>query len=235
MILFTKKNCSKILISIILIFPLISTAQIIYSESDNTPQSLRFDSYYVTEKQYNSKVTGSNYIFDEWQAADIYLANDSGVFQNVLIKLDVLYNAVEIKDIVETKVLPAYRVKYLKITNNNDIYITRNALGDFLINGFSKIIYNGKASLLCNYAGKIKEAKYNEALAVGNRDDELIIVKKYYFFIKNELILVEKNKRKFIKSFSNNPKIQEFIKEKKISPKDENDLIKLITYIDSLT
>jgi hypothetical protein len=36
-----------------------------------------------------------------------------------------------------------------------------------------------------------------------------------------------------MKQFADNPKIQTFIKENKISPKDEKDLINLVKFIDS--
>ncbi len=225
-------NRSLILASVF--SPLFSMSQIIYTETSNSPQTLRFDAYNVTEKTYNTKMTGSSYIYEDWQLSDIKMTSDSGIIQNLMIKIDVLYNVIEIKKDEEIKILPASQTILLKLKDKNEVFITKNALGDYLLNGFSKIIYNGKTSLLCNFSAKVKEAKYNEALAVGNRDDELIIVKNYYFFINNELTLVERNKKKFLKSFASNPSIQEFIKEKDISPKNENDLVILLKYIDSI-
>jgi len=232
--LFSRTNFFALYTIALLLMPYFSFSQIIYTETGNSPQTLRFDTYNVTEKTYTSKVIGSSYIYDDWQLADIKMTSDSGIIQNVLVKIDVLYNVIEIKDAAEIKILPANLTRFVKLKEKKEDFITKNALGDYILNGFSKILYNGKTSLLCNYSVRIKEAKYNEALAVGNRDDEIIIVKKYYFFMNNELKPVEKNKKKFFKSFADNFKIQTFIKEKKISPKNEVDLLALMVYIDSI-
>ncbi|MFZ4412616.1 MAG: hypothetical protein ACOYOV_06000 [Bacteroidales bacterium] len=234
MTFFTKTFITGYLILSSVSFPFLLRSQIIYTETGNSPQTLRFDAYNVTEKTYNTKMTGSSYIYDDWKLSDIKMTSDSGIMQNLMIKIDVLYNIIEIKKDEEIKILPANQTILVKLKEKNEVFITKNALGDFLLNGFSKIIYNEKTSLLCNYSAKVKEAKYNEALAVGNRDDELIIVKNYYFFINNELSLVERNKKKFLKSFAYNPNIQEFIKEKNISPKNEDDLVILLKFIDSI-
>ncbi len=233
MILFSKKSITGSFMVGLFLLTKVAISQIIYTETGNTPQTLRFDTYNITEKSYNKTITGSSYIYDDWQLADIKIIKDSGVIQNVYVKIDVLYNVIEIKDVAEIKILPAHLTSLLKLKEKNEVFITRNALGDYILNGFSKVVYNKKTSLLCNYSAKVKEAKYNEALDVGSRDDELMIVKNYYLFINNELKLVNKNKKKFINSFNNNPEIQKFIKDKKISPKNENDLIILLTYIDS--
>ncbi|MEI6695584.1 MAG: hypothetical protein WCO13_05920 [Bacteroidota bacterium] len=234
MTFFTKPFITAFFILSSVTFPFFLMSQIIYTETGNSPQTLRFDAYNVTEKTYNTKMTGSSYIYDDWKLSDIKMTSDSGIIQNLMIKIDVLYNVIEIKKDEEIKILPLNQTILVKLKEKNEIFITKNALGDFLLNGFSKIIYNEKTSLLCNYSAKVKEAKYNEALAVGNRDDELIIVKNYYFFINNELTLVERNKKKFLKSFAYNPSIQEFIKEKNISPKNEDDLVILLKFIDTI-
>lgn len=234
MILIIKKNLIATLTFSFLFLHFASVSQVIYTETGNAPQTLRFDSYSITEKTYATKIIGSNYIYNDWQLADIKIVSDSGIIQDVYIKIDVLNNIVEIQDIKEIKVLPANLTKFIKLKQKNETYITKNAIGDYILNGFSKVIYNGKTSLLCNYSARIKEAQYNEALAVGNRDDELILVKKYYVFINKELILIEKSQRKLIKAFAYNPKIQQFIKDNHISPKNENDLITLLTYIDTI-
>jgi hypothetical protein len=223
-----------LLIFIILCSNLFSAkSQVIYNENSNSPQTLSLNSYHFTEKRYEAKILGSNYISDEWQLSDILTTIDSIPINNVLIKIDVFNNVIEIKDADIIKILPANQTKYFKLKDKNEYFITTNVLGDFILNGFSKVIFNGKITLLTNYSAKVKEAKYNEALAVGNRDDELIIVKSYYFFMNNNLLKTETTKKRLMKQFADNPKIQLFIKENKISPKDEKDLIYLVKFIDS--
>ncbi len=208
-------------------------SQVIYNENSNSPQTLSLNTYHFTEKRYEAKILGSNYISEEWQLSDIMTTIDSIPINNVLIKIDVFNNVIEIKDADKIKILPANQTQYFKLKEKNEYYITSNVLGNFILNGFSKVIFNGKITLLSNYSAKVKEAKYNEALAVGNRDDELIIVKNYYFFMKNNLLKTESTKKRLMKQFADNPKIQTFIKENKISPKDEKDLINLVKFIDS--
>ncbi len=228
---FYKKLLSIIIILCSNLFS--AKSQVIYNENSNSPQTLSLNSYHFTEKRYEAKILGSNYISDEWQLSDILTTIDSIPINNVLIKIDVFNNVIEIKDADIIKILPANQTKYFKLKDKNEYFITTNVLGDFILNGFSKVIFNGKITLLTNYSAKVKEAKYNEALAVGNRDDELIIVKSYYFFMNNNLLKTETTKKRLMKQFADNPKIQLFIKENKISPKDEKDLIYLVKFIDS--
>lgn len=234
MILHSQNKIAKLLIICFFFLPIISKSQIIYSETSNSPQTLRFDNYNFMEKTYNPKIIGSAFIYEDWQIADIKMTTDSNVYQNIQVKIDVLNNVVEIKAETEIKILPANLTSFLRLTEKNELFITRNVLGNYILNGFSKVLYNGKTSLLCNYSARVKEAKYNVALDVGNKDDELIIEKNLYLLINKELKLVDKNKKHFIQSFFYNPKIQEFIKEKNISPKNENDLILLLIFIDKI-
>ncbi|MFZ4398674.1 MAG: hypothetical protein ACOYO1_01470 [Bacteroidales bacterium] len=227
-------NFSIIFFIYLSLFSSISRSQIVYSESNNTPHILKFDNYNITEKKYDSKIIGSAYIYEDWKAADIKMTTDSAIYQDILIKVDILNNLIEIKDANEIKILPEKLTGFFIIKETDEIFITKNKLNNCILNGFSKVLYNGKTSLLSNYSARIKKANYNIALDVGNRNDEIIIEKKYFLLINKELKEVNRNKKKFIDSFAFNSKIQDFIKEKNISPKNENDLIALLTFIDSI-
>ena len=119
------------------------------------------------------------------------------------------------------------------IQGSDDVFITKDALGKGQPDGFFKVIYNEKSSLLCHYTTKIKKSNYNEAMAVGNKDDEIVVTTKYYAYIDKQLVELETTRKKLVKQFQDKPEIVNYIMENKINPKNENMLVQLIEFIDT--
>ena len=56
----------------------------------------------------------------------------------------------------------------------------------------------------------------------------------FYVYINKELTELEKTGKKFAQQFGSDERMGDFIKHNKINPRDHEDLIKFITYYDSL-
>ncbi|MBE9510120.1 MAG: hypothetical protein IMY71_04510 [Bacteroidetes bacterium] len=196
--------------------------------------SIAGDYMRVYEIPYHSSLLGTPYLNEEWENADIILSHDDLLVKDIPIRIDVMNNWLEVK--LKGKVFLLYvdDTHSLFFKNSNDAFITGNGIAKNSPAGFYKVIYNEKSSVFCHYSTKIKEATYIPAFNVGEKDDKIIIEKTYYAFINNQLIELEKNKKKLIQQFKSNKEIITFIKHNNINPTKEQDLIKFIKYYDSI-
>lgn len=188
----------------------------------------------VYEIPYKSDLLGTPYLNEEWENADIVLSHDDLLVKDIPIKVDLMNNWIEVN--LKGKIFLLYlddtHSFYFK--NSNDAFITGNSIVKDSPAGFYKVLYNEKSSLFCQYSTNIKKSTYIPAFDVGEKDDKIIIEKTYYAFINNQLIELEKNKKKLIRQFKSNNEIITFIKHNNINPKKEQDLIKFINYYDSI-
>ncbi|MBN1182689.1 MAG: hypothetical protein JXB49_10405 [Bacteroidales bacterium] len=187
----------------------------------------------IKEIKYTPKLTGSTYLYDDWLNGNLVFAKDTNEITNLKIRLDIFNNVVEIKYFEEIKILPYSQVLSVAIPEKTEIFITKNILGPSSAEGFFKVIYNKKSTLLSHCSTKIKKSNYNEAMAVGNRDDEIIKVNNFYALIDNKLLELEKTKGKLADQFKEYPEVASYIHVKKINPKKEEQLIDLLNFIDN--
>ena len=188
----------------------------------------------VYEIPYNSSLLGTPYLNEEWKTADIVLSHDDLLVKDIPIRIDVMNNWLEVKHKGKIYLLYLDDTHSFYFKNSNDAFITGNSIDEDSPAGFYKVIYNEKSSLFCHYSTSIKKATYVPAFNVGEKDDKIIIKKTYYVYINNQLIKLEKNKKKLIQQFKSNNKTISFIKHNNINPKKEQDLIKFIKYYDSI-
>jgi hypothetical protein len=188
----------------------------------------------ITEMPYQKGIKGSGYLYEDWVLADVVMAKDRKVFRDLLVKVDVRHNLLEIQYNDEIKLLNAGQALSFTVKSEKDTFLTRNALKPDFPDGFFKVLYNGETALLSHYMTDIKPANYNVALDVGNKDDEIIIVNQYYLIFEGVLIPVENTRRKLIKQFDSNDQVIDYIRDRKINPKDEEDLVNLATYINTI-
>lgn len=186
------------------------------------------------EIPYKTSLLGTPYLNEEWENADIVLSHDDLLVRDILVKIDVSNNWIEVKREGEIFLLYIDDTHSLFFKNSNTAFITGNGIAENSPEGFYEVLYNEKSSLFCHYSTSIKKATYIPAFNVGEKDDKIIIEKKYYAFLNNQLIELEKNKKKLIQQFHSNNEIITFIKQNNINPKNEQDLIKFIKYYDSI-
>jgi len=179
-------------------------------------------------------LTGTPYLNEEWQNADIVFLKDDLFVKDIQVKIDVRNNWLEVNLKGNVYVLDADDTYSLFFKENNITFITRNALNKNGPRGFFEVIYNEESSLFCYYSSSIKQANYIPALDAGEEDDKIIINKTYYAYINMQLIELEKKSRKFVKQFNLNEEMDAFFRHNRINPKNEQDLIKFLKYYDSI-
>ena len=137
------------------------------------------------EIPYNSSLLGTPYLNEEWENADIVLSHDDLLVKDILIRIDVSNNWIEVKREEKIYLLYIDDTHSLFFKNSNAAFITGNGIAENSPEGFYKVIYNEKSSLFCHYSTSIKKATYIPAFDVGEKDDKIVIKEIYYTLINN--------------------------------------------------
>ncbi|MCF6366493.1 MAG: hypothetical protein L3J35_09870 [Bacteroidales bacterium] len=184
-----------------------------------------------------TETKGSFYYNDNWKPGEIYLITGE-VIKDYPLKYDLRKNIIEIKVENIVKVLSVGRVKEIHwIDDFGNKEILRNAMlyENYNGTGLFSILLEGNKSFLKKPYLKLIESNYVTALDVGEKSNQ--IVKRNYYFIAegNKVIEIKKSKKQILKQFGDNADIiKEFAQKNKLSYKNDNDLIKIFSYYNSL-
>ena len=189
---------------------------------------------FLFETKYVPGLAGTNYINKDWETADVVFIWDSLMVKDLLIRTDVATNVVEIRLGNEVKILNSDQMLNYTLTRNGETFISNVTLNVDEPDGIFKLLYNKKSAILCHYSTKIKEANYNIAMDIGNKNDQIVVVENYYAYINKKLFALAKTRKRMIEQFESNKQIATFIKKERINPKNEKDLIQFISYYDSV-
>jgi len=184
---------------------------------------------------YNNSQTGTPFINPEWKLADIVLLENKNEILQVPVRIDTKFNLIEIRHEEKVKVLHASNTFSVALTMTGEVFVTNKTLGITEPEGFFKVVYSKKSSLLCYYSAKIIEGAYNPVLDAGIKEDKMFVEQTYYIMQNGKLTKLEKNRKKLMRQFEDQPEIAQFIKDEHLMPKLEYDLLKLIGFIDSRT
>jgi len=199
----------------------------------NFDNSSAWNKVFITNRPTKTSFfTGSPYIKSEWQLADVIVTENKGVILNMPVRIDAEYNLVEILDDNRVKVLHATNTYSIAIKGSNEVFVSNKTLGISEPEGFFKVIYNKKSSLLCHYSTKLIEGSYNAVLDAGIKEDKTVIDKRYYILKDGKITKLEKNRKRLIRQFNEKPDVIKYIKEERIVPREESDLIRLMAFID---
>jgi len=219
-------------------FPITAIGQIRGFNPEDTSERTHSDDAVikapVRSKNASSNTVGNVFINDAWKNADIILNGSNEVITDIPVKIDAHKNQVEIQHDGLVKTLEADNIKSIVFDNEKTTFITNILLAKNSPDGFYRLIYNQHSSLLCYYYSEIRQSNYNRAMDIGERQDAVVVVSDYYLLVHGKLIKLESNRRKMARQFGYNDKIYNYILSEKIHPKNEFDLVKFVTFCDSL-
>ncbi len=186
---------------------------------------------------YNSNnlpkgIDGTPYLTD-WQKAELQLIDGS-----VIYDLPMRYN-VYTGQMIFKKNDEIYGIgapdSISMIKFNGSIFKYKGfVINDVFERTYYEIVIDDKASLYKKYDMVITPSNYNEALDVGNKNDRFTLKETLYLQKGDKLVELDK-KKKVMQFFSDKEKeISDYIKQEKLSYKDENDVIKLVEYYNQL-
>ncbi len=225
------KNMMRLVLLILAIGQLFSNnlkAQTFYN---NDPNNNFFNELKIVDN--NKQLKGNHYLSDDWQVADVIISGESIEIKDVRIMIDITNSVVELQLKDRIVVLPSQNTEEIRIKGVIPmLFYSRASIDINGPKGFYKQIYNGGMKLYCHYSTRIEESQYNEALAVGERDDRIVQIKSYYLEIIDNLIQLESKKGKLIEQLNGGSELEKFAKKNGINIKKEKDLIALIEFAD---
>lgn len=179
-------------------------------------------------------IIGTPYLYDTYLPGEIRLDYSENAINSEKIRVHLFANYIEIIRDGKEFVIDGVKVNSLILGDSH--YINTN---DFVnksdpVSGFFKVLFEGGVSLYAYHYIIVKKPDYNEALDVGSKDYELLRKTDFYLNVHHKVTLI--NKKNVIYNLFNDKKssLKDFIKVNKINFSDEQDLIKLTAFCDSL-
>ena len=183
------------------------------------------------------EVIGDIYWDMRWSKSSILLYKKDELVEGHLTRYDMHRNEFEFKFQNDVKVLKGSFVKnvvWLDSITESPRYLVngRDYLEDGVpITGFIEVLVEGQNGLFKKMTIEILKPDYNPALAVGSKDYRIIKKGFYYFNIDENLFRIKSKKDIEPLQKEGDASIATFIKKEGIKFNQENDLIKLFTFI----
>lgn len=220
------KNFTKILFAILFTFSwTIQTIQAQYVED--------FRAKTVLEKHYTD-VKGSPWLSDDWVMGMVKLGNGS-TYKDVPLKYDQVSGELIFRDKSGKSLAFADPVSEFKISDaRKGEMLFRSgfkAVDSNTGQSFYQVLYDGGTILLKDMKKNIIEHRaYNSASTVKS----IVETPAYYLILKGQPVKIRKDKKAVLSVLSQTDQLEKYIKDNNLNLKDDPDLIKLITFYDSV-
>ncbi|WP_443943688.1 hypothetical protein ACJVDH_12245 [Pedobacter sp. AW1-32] len=183
-------------------------------------------------------ISGSPYLFENWIKGTVTTL--SGKKYNISdLKMDLIANKLLFKDSVNevlsfSENITSFALQPDESDSKTLIFKTGFSGSKGLrASDFVQVLTEGKTTLLKKTNKIVSESRaYNSSTV-----DKSITTSIVYYFVNEdkENILLVLNKKNFAQNFSSHQdKIEAFLKDNKVNLKDEDDLIKIVTYYNAL-
>lgn len=177
---------------------------------------------------------GSPFFNDQFLKGSITL-DDKSVFKNIFLRYDLESGElVYRKAISSNSMLPNGRVIGFTIEQPNGTVANFRGVfkGDDKVDGFYQVLYDGGFSLLKRVKKRLVEkVEYNSS----SKTKTLFTTTNYYIQkATGDLELVKADKKSFIKVFGKEAEINDFVAKENINLKNEDDMIKLVSYLNKI-
>ncbi|MFY0654947.1 MAG: hypothetical protein JXQ96_23150 [Cyclobacteriaceae bacterium] len=184
---------------------------------------------------------GSTFLSDSWLVGDVWMTKD-GVLEKMPLKYNILEEELLFQASKRIMMVKLHRVDSFSMlqplySSYTTFIVNKDwTIGDVPAVGvFQRLTRLKGYVLLKKYEIIYKDANYNKALAVGEKDNKYVQKSSYYILNtkSGELEHLPARKNKF-EDYFQSKEISSFIKENRINFKEEQDLIKLVKYSNSL-
>jgi hypothetical protein len=182
---------------------------------------------------------GTPYVFETWFPGEIFLKSKSKVhikemnyncYDNELVYLDPATKV--------TRLINRFTVDLFYIMNGSDTLLFAPIIPEndeeFL---FAQVLYNGGSIVYKRYKKEFVKANYEGGYSADRKYDEFADKSDLYISRQNDekFYKVKKSKKQILEAFpGTEDEISSYIKAEKLDLKDEEDVIKLLKYYDSL-
>lgn len=179
-------------------------------------------------------VTGSQYLSEKWTKGRITL-NDGNYIDSIDLRLNAYKNEMHYLDKgIEYSISTPKNIKEIIISNRKFIY-SPYIEGSTILYSYFEVLAEGKTDLLALHYIIRKPSSYNQALDYGEKNDRLVLSEKYFIRRGNTVIEHDKKGKNLMELAGiKGDQIKTKIKEDNLSLKKKEDLIKLVTYANTL-
>lgn len=180
-----------------------------------------------------SDIEGSPYYSDEFVKSDIYF-KDGNVKHDVYIRLNLYKNNIEFKLGSDYYILVKLdQVAKIIFLNTEFVFISKSI--DNTNVGFYKVNLSGKNQILTRLSVEFTDAKVaNNSYSEGTQPKFGKVKERQVVQLECEKLLYFKNKKQFYAAFSSDSLfIIDFIEKENLNPAKYNDLVKIVTYMNS--
>ncbi|MDN3204521.1 carboxypeptidase-like regulatory domain-containing protein [Algoriphagus sediminis] len=188
------------------------------------------------------KLVGDAYIDKKWNNATILLYRDQELLEGFRARYNVISNMFELMEPENNlvSIMPGLRIQnivWLDSTYKVPRYFVNGM--DFKedgapISGFFEVLVDGELPLMRRTKVILKESNYNQALMVGERNDQLLKRNVYYYLKEKDVIEVPKKRKKFYELFGEDAEMmEEFVNNNSLSHREPNDLFEIFTFYNS--
>ncbi|MBA4053157.1 MAG: hypothetical protein C0490_00440 [Marivirga sp.] len=187
------------------------------------------------------KVIGDTYLSPEWKRSAILLYEGNKLLEGYPVRYDIKADELDVKTQSGVKVLSGRNVKSFiwidSVLSEPNYFINAKEykLDGVTLSGFFEVLVDGKSPLFKKMLVTIKKADYNVQLSIGSRDDKIIKNPEFYCAVGNKVTEIPAGKKKLLPMFNAvEGEMEKFIDENALSPKKEEDLVKIFTYYNAL-
>lgn len=180
-------------------------------------------------------IEGSQYLNDQFVMGEISTA-DSGQFSGIPMRYNALIDEIEVK-------MPDEKIYYLA-KNNQILHVKLNTTTMVFTpfdssegnkNGFLDLLYRGKSQLFQRNYKVFREGVPSNGILSAVPPKFVDIPKEFYIGLKDGIPQLCRSKKKLMEILDNHTtEIERFLKKEKINANHEDDLIKVLTWYDSL-
>ncbi|MFD2201313.1 carboxypeptidase-like regulatory domain-containing protein [Shivajiella indica] len=189
------------------------------------------------------RLVGNFYLDPKWNKASILLYKDNEVVEGYFVRYNINSNNFELRaeqeDLVSS--MPGFRVQnivWVDSEHNVPRYFVNGM--DFRedgvpISGIFEVLVDGQMPLLRRTIATIKTSNYNEALMVGQRNDQIMKRNVYYFLKDKNVIEIPKKKKDFFAIFGDKAEeIKKFVDENEVNIRLPSGYFTIFTQYNSL-
>lgn len=186
------------------------------------------------------QTVGDYYLEDEWLLGNVLLT-DSLKLESLYFRYNLKDDVFEIRTESDVKLLPGRRVLRFDWQQNQSLfdgeYIRADSYGlnGAQLNGFLKVVKGGQYSLATRHEFKLIPGNYNMALNVGEKNDRIVKEEVFYILYRNNLLRVDSSRKKFteeLEEFTGRD-LGDYIKSRKVNPKNVEDLLLITTALNT--
>ena len=188
-----------------------------------------------------AELVGSTYLHDDWRLSDLVFFNRVTLKEHWM-RYDLVQNRMEIKNDGVISVVNLEKIssgnwldpqtdQRVKFVNNSEFKLDGTP-----ILGILEVLADDTIALVKRTHPEVLEANYVPQLASGRRDHRIQKMVNYYLLVGQDLKEIDLRWKKSLTAFNPHEEaMTEFLKENKLSFKNESDLIQAVHYFNTIS